>query len=167
MLKTIFGKPAKTYLEDHFADLNVVQSDRFLKLNQKVTFEDFNVEGLTTEDKFVLTKQLIDREGKERILVFCQKSEDSESLSRYLNDEGIPSEAFNAKQDDSQRADTIFKFHTSKVVCLVATDLASRGIDFKDVKLLIQFDYAENGVSLLHRIGRIGRMGTSGKGRLI
>ena len=49
---------------------------------------------------------------------------------------------------------------------MVATDLACRGIDFKDVKLVIQFNYADNGINLLHRIGRTGRMGTSGKGRL-
>ena len=166
MLKTIFGKPAKEYLGEHFKDIHEVRSDRFLKTNKNVKFEDFNVEGIEQNDKYLLTKQLIQREGAKKIIVFCQQGEESVELAKYLSNEGIPSEAFHSKQSDGERSDTLFKFNADKIVCMVATDLACRGIDFKDVKLVIQFNYADNGINLLHRIGRTGRMGTSGKGRL-
>ena len=166
MLKTIFGKPAKEYLGEHFKDIHEVRSDRFLKTNKKVKFEDFNVEGIVQDDKYLLAKQLIQREGARKILIFCQQGEEAIEIAKFLSSEGIPSEAFHAKQSDGERSDSLFKFNADKIVCLVATDLACRGIDFKDVKLVIQFNYADNGINLLHRIGRTGRMGTSGKGSI-
>ena len=97
MLKTIFGKPAKEYLGEHFKDIHEVRSDRFLKTNKKVKFEDFNVEGIVQDDKYLLAKQLIQREGARKILIFCQQGEEAIEIAKFLSSEGIPSEAFHAK----------------------------------------------------------------------
>lgn len=166
MLKKFFGIPAKEFLEENFTNINIVQSERFLRLNQKIKHEDFNVSSLSEEDRFLLTKQLFDRDVPQKVIIFCNDSGSSEELSNYLTSQGILSSCFHSKLSDNERADTVFKFETNKIVCLVTTDLACRGMDFKNVKLVIQFQYAENGINLLHRIGRTGRFGTSGKGRL-
>lgn len=167
MLRTIYGKPAQTYLEEHFPDLNNVKSQQFLQINPKIVMEDFNVEGLSESDKLLLTKQLLNREGQDRILIFCHEFEQADVLAKYLSQEGIPSESFHSKLNPNERADRLFSFEKGSTVCLVCTDLAARGIDFRQVKLVVQFDYADNGVNLLHRIGRTGRMGTTGKGRIM
>ena len=164
MLKTIYGKPAQDYLEQYFPNLTFVKSTRFHKLNPNVVLSDFNTSGLTSDDKYLLTKQILERERPERLLVFCHDSGTADSLSKFLAREGIPAAAFHAKHSDAERAGSIFDFHSGKVVALVCTDLACRGIDFKNVSMVLQFDYAENGIALLHRIGRTGRLGTSGKG---
>jgi superfamily II DNA/RNA helicase len=164
MLKKFFGVPAKEFLEDHFSNIKIIQSERFLRLNPKIKHEDFNVSGLSEEDRFLLTKQLLERDVPQKAIIFCNDSGSSVEVSNYLTSQGILSSCFHSKMSDNERADTIFKFETNKIVCLVTTDLACRGMDFKNVKLVIQFQYAENGISLLHRIGRTGRFGTSGKG---
>lgn len=166
MLKKIYGKPAKAYLEQFFPNLNIIKSERFSRLNPKVKLEDYSVKSIDRADRFLLTKQLIERDRPERVLIFCKEANTAKDLAGYLTEEGIPSQSFHSKQDDSQRADTLYAFHRKDLTCLVATDLASRGIDFKEVSHVIQFDYAENGISLVHRIGRTGRFGGSGKGRL-
>jgi len=165
MLKKFFGVPAREFLEDNFSNIKVVQSERFLRLNQKVKHEDFNVSGLSEEERFLLTKQLLERDVPQKVIIFCNDTGASAELAHYLTSQGIPSDCFHSKLTDNERADAVFKFETGKVVCLVATDLACRGMDFKNVRLVIQFQYAENGINLLHRIGRTGRFGTSGKGR--
>lgn len=164
MIKNVFGKSAEKYLGELFPDLQIVRSERFHKLNPKIVLKDYNVKELDQADRFLLIKQLLEREGQERVLIFCNEGGVCQSLSRYLTEEGIPSEPFHSKQTDTERADKLYSFEKSETVCLVCTDLACRGIDFKNVKLVIQFDYAENGIALLHRIGRTGRMGNEGKG---
>jgi superfamily II DNA/RNA helicase len=166
MLKRFFGVPAKEYLESNFSNLNIIQSDRFLHSNPKVKHEDFNVSGLSEDEKFLLTKQIFERDVPEKTIIFCNDSESAVELSNYLKSKDILSSFFHSKLTDNERADTIFKFETGKIVCLVTTDLACRGMDFKNVRLVIQFHYADNGINLLHRIGRTGRFRTSGKGCL-
>lgn len=163
MLKTIYGKPAHQYLEQFFPNLNTVQSKRFHKLNPNVSMQDFKVDQLSQDDRFVLTKQLLDRDKPSRVLIFCQEASLTEDLARYLSSEGIPSAHFHAKQSDADRSSALYRLHQSQLVALVCTDLACRGIDFQNVSLIIQFDYAENGINLLHRIGRTGRLGANGK----
>ena len=164
ILKTIFGKPAKKYLDMHFHDLNLVQSERFLKVNKKIAFEDYNVESLNKEDRMLLLRQIIDRDKPERVLVFCNDASDVLDVQKYLEVEAdIQTVAFHSKMSDSERASVIYAFENGKQTVLVSTDLSARGLDFKNIPLVVQFGYAENGINLLHRIGRTGRMGASGR----
>ena len=163
MLKTIYGKPATKYLDQYFPDLNIVKSDRFSKINPKIVMENFDITKIKPDEKFPLVKQLMDKERRVKTLIFCNSVEEAEELIKYLQSQDIPAGVFHSKQDDSTRSDQLYRFETGKLVCMVSTDLGCRGIDFKDVKLVIQYDYAENGISLIHRIGRTGRFGGDGK----
>lgn len=165
MLKTIYGRPATQYLQEYFPDIQLVKSDRFHKLNPKLNFQDYSVKDIDQSDKFLLTKQILERDPQDRVLIFCKEGETTDKLAKFLSSEGILADCLHSKQSENERADKIYSFQQNKIVCLVCTDLAARGIDFKDVKLVLQFDYAENALNLLHRIGRTGRMGTGGKGR--
>lgn len=164
MMNTVFGRSSKYFLDDYFPGINIIESDRFLKVNPKVEHENFNMEGIDLSDRYLLTKQLIDRAQSDKILIFCNSTEQCIDLAKYLQSENIISEPFHSKQLDSERSAAVYRFHTGKTMCLVCTDIAARGMDFKDVKLVIQFQYADNGINLLHRIGRTGRMNTTGKG---
>lgn len=164
MLNTVFGKSSKGFLDDYFPGINIIESSRFLKVNPKVEHENFNMEGIDLSDRYLLTKQLIDRAQSDKILIFCNSTERCIELAKYLQGEGIVSEPFHSKQLDNERSAAVYRFHTGKTVCLVCTDIAARGMDFKDVRLVMQFEYADNGINLLHRIGRTGRMNTAGKG---
>jgi superfamily II DNA/RNA helicase len=166
MIKTVYGKPAETYLGELFPALEVIRSDRFHKLNPKIVLQDYSVKDIDQADRFMLVKQLLERENADRVLIFCSEGGVCQDLARYLSEEGVPAQPFHSKQTDSERADMLYSFDRSETVCLVCTDLACRGIDFKGVKLVVQFDYAENGISLLHRLGRTGRMDTEGKGSI-
>lgn len=63
-----------------------------------------------------------------------------------------------------ERIDTFNSFSSSSHGILITTDVTSRGLDFPDVDLVVQYDFATNVVDILHRAGRTGRMGKKGKG---
>ena len=65
----------------------------------------------------------------------------------------------------SQRIETLNKFKSADLKVLISTDLASRGLDIKDVSHVIQLDFAPNAAQVLHRTGRTARAGASGRGK--
>lgn len=65
----------------------------------------------------------------------------------------------------SQRIETLNKFRSADLKVLISTDLASRGLDVKDVSHVIQLDFAPNAAHVLHRTGRTARAGASGRGK--
>lgn len=63
----------------------------------------------------------------------------------------------------AQRTEAVNKFRMGETWVLICTDLMSRGIDFKGVNLVVNFDFPQSANSYIHRIGRTGRAGRKGK----
>ncbi|ETV98335.1 hypothetical protein H310_09031 [Aphanomyces invadans] len=115
------------------------------------------------EGKLVAMKQLIQEGLKLPVLLFVQNKDRAKELYQELVYDGINVGAIHADRTKEQRDKVIKDFRTGVVWVLICTDLMSRGIDFKGVNMVINFDFPQSAVSYIHRIGRTGRNGRPGE----
>ncbi len=114
------------------------------------------------QDKFQLLRKIIKEEAIERVLVFTRTKITAENVVEYLALNRMASKAFHSdmKQAERERALLLFKNGSMKV--LVATDIASRGIDIDGISHVINFDLPREAENYVHRIGRTARSGQEG-----
>jgi len=97
-----------------------------------------------------------------RILIFTQTKKGADQLQRLLRHEGWPALAIHGDKSQQERDATLAEFRTGRSPIMVATDVAARGLDVKDIKYVINYDFASTAEDYVHRIGRTGRAGASG-----
>jgi ATP-dependent RNA helicase DDX52/ROK1 len=116
------------------------------------------------DGKIIALRNLI-QEGKltPPALLFTQSIERSKELYRELAFDGINVEVMHSDRTASQREMIINRFRVGDIWILICTDLMARGIDFKAVKMIINYDLPQSAVSYIHRIGRTGRGGREGE----
>ncbi len=105
---------------------------------------------------------LIQEECK-KVLIFTKTKHGSDRLSDDLNDRGFKSDAIHGDKAQNKRERVIAKFKANQINILVATDVAARGLDIKDITHVINYDEPANYEDYIHRIGRTGRAGKMGK----
>jgi len=110
----------------------------------------------------VLTDMLSNKEY-EKVLVFGETKFGVQRLSDHLDNSGIPSAAIHGNKNQSQRQRALKQFKDERVRVLVATDVAARGLDIPNVTHVINFDTPQTYEDYVHRIGRTGRGGASGR----
>ena len=116
------------------------------------------------DGKLLAIRQLIQRgELKPPVLLFLQNKERAKELFRELVYEGINIDVIHGDRSQQQREHVIRKFRLGETWVLICTDLMARGIDFKGVKMVINYDLPQSGVAYIHRIGRTGRAGRQGE----
>ena len=91
------------------------------------------------------------------VLIFAQKKQDVDEIHEYLLLKGVDSAAIHGGKDQDERSKAIDAFRKQEMDVLVATDVASKGLDFKDVKQVINYDMPDDIEDYVHRIGRTGR----------
>lgn len=96
------------------------------------------------------------------ILIFVDKQEAVDTLFRQLNDAGYPCAALHGGMDQSDREFTIADFKSKIRTILVATAVLSRGLDVKDLTLVINYEVPNHYESYVHQVGRTGRAGKAG-----
>merc|ERR1719400_1855160 len=96
-------------------------------------------------------------------LVFVQTKERAQELFKELLYDGVHVDVIHSDRSEQQRENTIRAFRGGGVWVLICTELLGRGIDFKGVSLVINYDFPPSAVSYIHRIGRTGRAGRRGK----
>lgn len=108
--------------------------------------------------------QILDRvmKGGARILVFSETKRMCDQLVRNLRQEGFPALAIHGDKKQQEREWVLNEFRTGKQPLMIATDVASRGIDVKDIRYVINFDFPKTIEDYVHRIGRTGRAGAKG-----
>jgi len=95
-------------------------------------------------------------------LVFCQTKALVTDLTTYLNNQGYKADSLHGDKDQRAREKTMQAFRDKKVTILVCTDVASRGLDVKDVTHVINYSIPRELDNYVHRIGRTARSGKSG-----
>ena len=98
----------------------------------------------------------------ERAIVFCRTKHGADKLSKLLNRAGAPSDAIHGNLSQNQRTRTLNNFRTGQTRVLVATDVASRGIDVDGITHVFNFDLPVEPEAYVHRIGRTARAGAAG-----
>lgn len=114
------------------------------------------------ERKSELLIHLIKRYNWHQVLVFSGTKRGADTLASQLNDAGISAASIHANRTQHARVHALENFRSGDVVALVATDIASRGIDVNQLPCVINFDMPYEPEDYVHRIGRTGRAGTSG-----
>ncbi len=95
-------------------------------------------------------------------LVFTRTKHGAEQISRHLNSAKINSEAIHSDKSQNARQRALNNFKSKQTKVLVATDIASRGIDIHKLSHVINYDLPEESETYIHRIGRTGRAGLAG-----
>jgi len=95
-------------------------------------------------------------------IVFVRTKRDAAELEKELSKRGINAKAIHGDLSQRQREYVMNGFRNGKINVLVATDVAARGIDIKNVGLVVNYELPENPESYVHRIGRTGRAGKEG-----
>ncbi len=112
--------------------------------------------------KSELLCQLLRNNDWQQVLVFTRTRIDADRLARKLTDKGIPALAMHGDKSQSLRARALADFKANTIRVLVATDIASRGIDINELSHVINVDLPKVAEDYIHRIGRTGRAGHDG-----
>ena len=114
------------------------------------------------EDKiFKLHEILQSIEGN--VLIFLEKKKSVDKLKGFLLNRNYNAIGIHGDKLQTERQKAIKKFSSGEIPILVATDVASRGLDFPNVSYVFNFDVPKNIEDYIHRIGRTGRVGNKGK----
>ena len=105
---------------------------------------------------------LVKRDGIEQVLVFTRTKIGASRLASYLDRRGVPAIAIHSDRTQGERTRALEAFKQGEVVALVATDVASRGLDIDALPHVVNFDLPFEAQDYIHRIGRTGRAGASG-----
>ena len=111
----------------------------------------------TPMSKAETTLRLIRTQGFERVMIFCNTKHMCQRLCDDFQRAGAPAECIHGDIRQSLREKTMRKFHSGELPILIATDVASRGIDVEDVDCVINYEIPEENEYYIHRIGRTGR----------
>lgn len=132
---------------------------------ENITVDEIDQELLhvSSDEKIKLLIGIIKHENPESLIIFCNTKRTCEVVSKRLLLNDIQSEFIIGDLPQSQRLKIMDNFKAGKVKCLVATDVAARGIDVNDLAMVINYDLPNEAENYVHRIGRTARAGKSGK----
>jgi len=146
---------AHQYMEGYEL-LSVKQDALTSNLTEQIYFE------VKPSDKFESLCRIIDIEEAFFGLVFCRTKSDVDSVVTHLRDRGYDAGAIHGDISQAERERTLEKFKNQKANILIATDVAARGIDVKNLTHVINYSLPQTPDAYVHRIGRTGRAGNEG-----
>ncbi|KKT32285.1 MAG: DEAD/DEAH box helicase domain protein [Candidatus Collierbacteria bacterium GW2011_GWB1_44_6] len=117
----------------------------------------------THGNKMEVLTDLLSKEEFSKVLVFGRTKHGVEKISISLQKAGFPADAIHGDKRQNQREAVLRKFRANQINILIATDVAARGIDVKDISHVINYDEPGSYDDYVHRIGRTGRAGKMGK----
>lgn len=115
------------------------------------------------KNKFSLLVHIIRTQAKGLVIVFCGKRYTVDIVNKNLNRQDIKSRALHGGMTQNMRLQVMEQFHNGRIDVLVASDVAARGLDIKDINLIINYDLPKTSVDYVHRIGRTARAGKEGR----
>ena len=155
---------------------NAEQIPQFVNMSKKGTLIDFLPEDEQTseritlyevqspqKDKLETLKQLLLSFGDESSIVFLNYRESVERVNSYLVEQGFTTSCFHGGLEQRQREDQLYRFSNGSSNVLVATDLASRGLDIPNIQNIIHYHLPESQEGYIHRVGRTARWDATGR----
>ncbi len=129
---------------------------RVERINQTMMF-------VPQEEKLELLYKLISDRGMFRVLVFTRTKHRARKVAKVLLKQGIETDSIHGDKSQGARNRALDAFKKGKIQALVATDVASRGIDVDEITHVINFEIPNEPETYVHRIGRTARAGTGGE----
>ena len=113
-------------------------------------------------DKHALLVDILRRESGKSILVFSRTKHGADKIVRRLEKEGVRARAIHGNKSQNARRQALADFKQGRIHTIVATDIAARGIDIRNLDMVVNYDMPDVAETYVHRIGRTGRAGNSG-----
>ncbi|EOD49085.1 putative ATP-dependent RNA helicase dbp2 protein [Neofusicoccum parvum] len=150
---------ASDYQTD-FIQVNIGSMD--LSANHRITQIVEVVSEFEKRDKMSKHLERIMDDKNNKVLIFTGTKRVADDITRFLRQDGWPALSIHGDKQQNERDWVLNEFKTGKSPIMVATDVASRGIDVRNITHVINYDYPNNSEDYVHRIGRTGRAGAKG-----
>ena len=150
--------------EIHLLAQKLLKKPRLIEINANRDAEgvDQIFYRVPQSEKSRFLRDLIVDSGLEQVLVFTREKKSAGALTSHLKEYGFPVEALHGDKTQAARLRAWDVFKTGKLRVLVATDLASRGLDVKELPVVVNYELPTDPHDYIHRIGRTGRAGAKG-----
>jgi len=144
---------------------NLQEHPEFVKVD--TSHEDNEIEQFfykvdSHKEKARYVTGLLSEYKPESTIIFCKTKLICDAVAKSLQKDGVSALALHGDHDQRDRTLTLTKFSNGSCLVLVATDVAARGLDIKDLSLVINLDLSPDPEVYVHRIGRTGRIGKKG-----
>ncbi len=159
MFSATFSKEIKSLAEGMLNNPVLIEVTAANSIVETITQKLYPV---VKEYKGDLLTYLIKKNTWRQVLVFSRTKQGADSLVVLLKNAGISADSIHANRTQHARTLALDGFKNGTIVALVATDIASRGIDINQLPCVVNFDLPYVPEDYVHRIGRTGRVGTSG-----
>lgn len=141
----------------NFATINISPNMPVSTIKQELKYVG------TEAAKLQVVRDIV-REGiQPPVLIFLQSKDRAKQLFSELMYDGLNIDIIHSDRNEKERNEVYRKFREGKIWVLICTELMSRGVDFKNISMVINFDLPTSTISYVHRVGRVGRAGKSGK----
>ena len=114
-------------------------------------------------EKYEMLKKYIAQHKDQKVVVFARMKHETEELADKLADEGYSTGCLHGDMQQRDRARSLRAFQEGRCSIFVTTDVAARGLNMKDIELVVNYHVPEDPEAYIHRIGRTGRAGATGK----
>ncbi|WP_026391874.1 DEAD/DEAH box helicase [Haploplasma modicum] len=114
------------------------------------------------EDKMKLLERLLDISNMDSNIIFANTKREVDEITEFLREKKFNANSLHGDMKQKERSYVTSNFRNKQLNILVATDVAARGLDIKNVGLVINYDYPQEDEIYVHRIGRTGRAGSEG-----
>ncbi|BAV04336.1 ATP-dependent RNA helicase RhlE [Filimonas lacunae] len=148
MQKHLLNRPVTIEIVEEEQDIDLIEQQAY---------------NVTEARKGPLLRYLIKKEDMQQVLVFTSAVRTADNLTGKLIKNGIHAASLHGHLSQTARLETLQRFKEGKLRVLVASDLASRGIDIQQLPVVINYELPRSPKDYVHRIGRTGRAGASGK----
>lgn len=148
LINKLLNKPVKIELQSETITPDLIEQLAYL---------------ITNENKGPFLRYLIKTEKWKQALVFTSSTRSADNLVNKLEKNGIRALALHSKKSQGARTNALTQFKAGKLQVLVATDLASRGIDIVELPYVVNYELPRSPNDYIHRIGRTGRANVNGK----
>ena len=139
--------------------MQINKSNNYLRIPKDIEHNIVEIEGETTPQRLSYLEELIQISPSLHFLIFCESNDEVHEVSDYLKMKNVPTVCYSGKMMESERTRNVNLFLTKAYTCFVCSDAVNRGLHFDFPVHLVQYDCARNLTSLIHRIGRTGRLG--------
>ncbi|KAL1957310.1 hypothetical protein VTO42DRAFT_6099 [Malbranchea cinnamomea] len=163
MWSATWPKEVRQLAEDFLHDyIQVYIGSQDLAANHRITQIVEVVSEFEKRDRMIKHLERIMDDKKAKVLIFTGTKRVADEITRFLRQDGWPALSIHGDKQQQERDWVLNEFKTGKSPIMVATDVASRGIDVRDITHVLNYDYPNNSEDYVHRIGRTGRAGAKG-----
>ncbi|XP_045792375.1 DEAD-box ATP-dependent RNA helicase 20 isoform X2 [Trifolium pratense] len=148
---------ARQFLQNPY---KVVIGSPYLKANQSINQVVEVVSDMEKYNRLIkLLKEVMDGS---RVLIFTETKKGCDQITKQLRMDGWPALSIHGDKNQAERDWVLAEFKSGRSPIMTATDVAARGLDVKDIKCVVNYDFPSSLEDYVHRIGRTGRAGAKG-----